>query len=558
MSVPAPKLSRWQRFRRIPNTTRLVVFSMFTMMGAVTALGGGILATNFLGHHAGATASGKPWTQIFEKSYGKSVFVGERKRINLLVLGIDYNHDNKGMIYTKGARSDTMMVASLGDEAQYLNILSIPRDTYTLISESIGSDKVNAAFSYGGVKQTRETVSHFLGVPINYYVIVKVHGAKKMIDAMGGLPIDVEKDMDYDDNWGQLHIHLKKGPQILNGEQAVGYARFRHDEEGDYGRMRRQQQVIRALVRRLKDPGIVTKFAKLAEAVKETLETDLTVEQMIDLAFLYKDFDQSKMRSGQIKGDDDTVNGAMVIVPYEPENSKIVRRLLKDDIDLGLRDMRIRIVNASGDTYLGNQVADEMNLEGFNVVKVDEAPGKAAKVTEVTEHVRSPRVHARLQSLFPEARFRDSSSSNNDYDITIILGTDRGFVAQRPAHEPASASRWEPQEYPTYRNSAPAQPEPETPVETQPEPEPEPQVPAMEPVPAEPEPPAAPQAEPAPAPVPSSAPEPVAPPPAPEPVAPPPPPAAPPAPAPEPAPPPPAEPPPAPAPVPMVPPSQPG
>ena len=508
MSSPVPSPSRWQRFRRIPGTTRLVLFSTFMMVGAVVALGGGLVATNFLGHSAGATVAGASWKTIFQESYGKSVFVGERKRINLLVLGIDYNHDSKGMPYTKGARSDTMMVASIGDQAQYLNVVSIPRDTYTLISESIGSDKINAAFSYGGVKQTRETVSRFLGIPIHYYVIVKVYGAKKIIDALGGLPVDVEKDMNYDDNWGQLHIHLKKGPQVLNGEQAVGYARFRHDEEGDYGRMRRQQQVIRSVIRRLKDPSIVTKFAQLAQAVKETLETDLTIDQMIDLALLYKGFDQSKMRSGQIKGDDQTIDGSMVIVPYEPENTKIVRRLLKDNIDLGLRDLRIRLINASGDSTLGNRIADEMNLEGFNVVKVEDRQGRSVKTTEVTEHVRSPRVHSRLQTLFPEAKFQDSATPNPDCDITITLGTDRGFVADTPAREPASASRWEqPPAYPTYHSQ-------ESRTETAPEPEPEPE-PVLEPAP-EPEPVAEPEPVRVPEPAPSR--EPVAPAPAPIPV----------------------------------------
>ena len=522
-------LTRWQRFRRIPSLKRLVLFSSFAMIGAMGTLGAGLVATKYVQITGGAITGLGGLPKLFQKSYGKSVFVGERKRINLLVLGIDYNHDSKGMPYSKGARSDTMMVASIGDEAQFLNIVSIPRDTYTLISEKIGSDKINSAFSYGGVKQTRETVSHFLGVPVHYYVIVKVQGAKKIIDALGGLPIDVEKNMDYDDNWGQLHIHLKKGPQILNGDQAVGYARFRHDEEGDYGRMRRQQQVIRAVIRRMKDPSIVTKFSQLAAAVKETLETDLTVEQMIDLALLYKGFDQSKMRSAQIKGDDDTVNGAMVIVPYEPENTKIVRRLLKDDIDLGLKDMRIRIVNASGDNGLGTQVADEMNLEGFNVVKVEDSDHKTAKTTEITEHAKSPRVHARLQALFPEAKFRDNGAAKgtNDFDITITLGTDRGFVSDRPAREPVSASRWEqPENYPTYRNSEPSQPEPTADPEPQTEPVnvPEPQSePASEP-PAPVPPPVSEPAAPDPAPVP----EPAAPPPAPAPVAPPPAPVAPP------------------------------
>ena len=244
---------------------------------------------------------------------------------------------------------------------------------------------------------------------------------------------------------------------------------------------------------------------------------------MIDLALLYKGFDQSKMRSGQIKGDDETVNGAMVIVPYEPENTKIIRRLLKDDIDLGLRDMRIRLLNASGDSSLGNQIADEMNLEGFNVVKVEDSTGKSVKTTEILEHVRSPRVHTRLQTLFPDAKFRNSASTNPDYDITITIGTDRGFVAQRPAREPASASRWEqPESYPTYRNAEvpQAQPEPEPEPEQPMDPEPQPE-PAAEPVPepvAEPAPanePAAPV--PAPPPAPASLPAEPAPAPAPEP-----------------------------------------
>ncbi|MBN9417565.1 MAG: LCP family protein [Candidatus Eremiobacteraeota bacterium] len=520
-------LTRWERFRRIPSLKRLVLFSSFAMVGATAALGTGLIATKYVQITGGAITGIGSLPKIFQKSYGKSVFVGERKRINLLILGIDYNHDSKGQPYSKGARSDTMMVASIGDEAQFLNVVSIPRDTYTMISESIGSDKINSAFSYGGVKQTRETVSHFLGIPVHYYVIVKVQGAKKIIDALGGLPVDVEKDMDYDDNWGQLHIHLKKGPQILSGDQAVGYARFRHDEEGDYGRMRRQQQVIRAVIRRMKDPSIVTKFGQLAQAVKETLETDLTVEQMIDLALLYKGFDQSKMRSAQIKGDDDVVNGAMVIVPYEPENTKIVRRLLKDDIDLGLKDMRIRIVNASGDAGLGTQVADEMNLEGFNVVKVEDNDHKTNKITEISEHARSPRVHARLQALFPDAKFRDSANTKekNDYDVTITLGTDRGYVSDRPAREPVSASRWEqPENYPTYRASEPSQPEaaPEPEPQVEPQAEPVPQAePQSEPVheaPAEVPPPV--NEPPAPAPEPAAAPAPVAP--APAPVAPPP------------------------------------
>lgn len=524
-----PPLTRWQRFCRIPSLKRLVLFSLFVMIGSLLSLGAGLVGIHLV--LKPAISTGKPVSSktIFQESYGKSVFVGERKRINLMVVGVDYNHDNKGMIYTKGARSDTLMVVSLGDEAQYMNVVSIPRDTYVELSPNLGSDKINAAFSYGGVRQTRETVSRFLGVPIHYYLIVKVHGAKKIIDALGGLQVDVEKDMDYDDNWGHLHIHLKKGPQVLNGEQAVGYARFRADEEGDRGRIRRQQQVIRALLRKCKDPGILTKLQPLAEAVKETLETDLTIEQMVDLAMLYRSFDQSNLRAGQIVGDDDMVGEAMVIVPYGPENDKTVRRLLKDNIDLGLRDMRIRILNGTKEPNLGEQIADEMNLEGFRVVKVESSERHDVKTTEIIEHIKSPRVHKRLKDLYPSARFLDSATPSPEYDITIVVGSDRGFLTERPQYEPGS-TRWQAETYPVHRHEPVRAPEPEPEAEPEPEPaEVEPEVapppvePALAPEPVQADPAGEPAGEPAPAPAP--APEPLAPPPAPapEPVAPPPP-----------------------------------
>lgn len=508
--IEPAKMTRWQRFRRIPSLKRLVIFSLFMMLGSLASLVGGIFAIHLFVPGMVGTSRGVPGMgglNTWLPTPGRTVFQGERKRINLLVVGVDYNHDEKGIIYTKGARTDTMMVASIGDQAQFLNVVSIPRDTYVQISESTGHDKINAAYSYGGIKQSRETASGFLGVPIHYYVIVKVHGAKKIIDALGGLPIDVEKNMDYDDNWGNLHIHLKKGPQILNGEQAVGYARFRNDEEGDRGRIRRQQQVIRAVLRRLKDPSVVTKFQSLAKAVKETLETDLTVEQMIDLAMLYRNFDQSKMRAGQIIGDDDMVGEAMVIVPYEPENSKTVRRLLKDDIDLGMRDVRIRILNGTSESNLGNLIGDEMNLEGFNVVKIDSAESRAVEKTEIIEHTKSPRVRKRLQDLFPDAVFRDSASPNSDFDVTITLGKDRGFLVDHPT--PSNSSSWDrPANYPTYRNPEPPRPAPQ-PQEPDPEPEPVEPDPMVDPEPNYPVHQENPPAEaPAPAPVPVEAPAP--------------------------------------------------
>ncbi|MBX3166425.1 MAG: LCP family protein [Candidatus Eremiobacteraeota bacterium] len=448
--TPPLKMTRWQRFRRIPSLLRLGVFSFCCMVGASGALAAGTLALKFDDLVMTEPPRAYPNSTDYHETPPPACFKGN-KRMNILVLGIDYNHDPKSIIYTEGARSDSMMVVSLASDGSLLNVVSIPRDLYVPLSAYDGSDRINAAYSYGGVKKAKEAVSHLMGIPLHHHVIVKVYGAKKVIDAIGGVDLEVEKDMDYDDNWGGLHVHLKKGKQHLNGEQTVGYARFRKDNtridmEGDVGRMRRQQQVIRGLLRTTKDPAIVARFPAIARAVKDTLETDFSMEDMLALANLYKGFDIKQVHGGQIKGTDDLVGEAMVLIPTTDENNQTVRRLLKDSVDLGLRDVRIRILNNSGEPGLGNRLADDMNSQGYNVVMADDVEHRPTQKTQVTLYTRCPRVQPRLRALFPTAQFRDSASPSTDYDILITVGADRGFLAKKAAPEPPSASHWpEPQ-----------------------------------------------------------------------------------------------------------------
>ena len=445
-----PKMTRWQRFRRIPSLLRLGLFSLACMAGATSALAAGTLALKFDAVNIDPPLAEPEHGGGWAPKQAPACFKGH-KRMNILVLGIDYNHDPKSIIYTEGARSDSMMVVSLAADGSLLNVVSIPRDLYVPLSATDGSDRINAAYSYGGVKKAKEAVSYLMGIPIHHYVIVKVYGAKKMIDAIGGVDLEVEKDMDYDDNWGGLHVHLKKGRQHLNGDQTVGYARFRKDNtridlEGDVGRMRRQQQVIRALVRTTKDPAMVMRFPALAQAVKDTLETDFSIDDMVGLANLYKGFDIKQVHGGQMKGLDDFVGEAMVLIPTTQENDQTVRRLLKDSLDLAVRDVRIRILNNSGEPGLGNRLADDMNSQGYNVVMADDIEHKPTKKTQITLYTRCPRVQPRLRSLFPGAQFQDSATPNADYDILITVGTDRGFLAKKASPEPPSASHWpEPQ-----------------------------------------------------------------------------------------------------------------
>lgn len=423
---PKPLKPRW--YKRTPSMKRFIFWNILCWAFGLSALVGGILYTEYIVRPV-AEAGGSnfsPLDILKKEEAGKRVF-GSTERLNILIVGIDYNYNDQGILYTKGARSDTILVMSLSRESNFLNLVSIPRDTQVLIAPDIGYDKINSAYSYGGIEQARETVSDFLGIPIHHHVILKVSGAKEVVDALGGLPIDVEKNMDYDDNWGKLHIHLKKGPQVLDGEQAVGYARFRMDEEGDRGRIRRQQQVVRALGRKLKEPSMLSRLDELARVVKQNLDTDLTLMQMVDLANLYSSFNFSKMRTASIVGDDAMdANGISFILPYEPENRRTVRRLLQDHDWLQKDDLRIRILYKKAPSYLAYDLADRLYESGFRGVQVEALAWSDDTDTESTHLVwynKVPRLKGVLQAVVGKKKSSEGVvPEGRDDDLAIYLG----------------------------------------------------------------------------------------------------------------------------------------
>lgn len=225
----------------------------------------------------------------------KDYFSG-KDRVTVLVMGLDVNWTTRNLPYTKGARSDTMILANVFLKDKKVRLLSIPRDTRVQIPGA-GWDKINAAHSIGGPKLSKQTLEKLLGVHIDYYIILKFNGLKQMVDAVGGVDVNVEKNMDYDDSWGHLHIHFKKGPQKLNGQKAMEYSRFRNDAEGDYGRIRRQQQIIKALQRELLKPENISKIPNLVEIVFANIKTDLSQKQLLALGFSMKNLTPPDMKA---------------------------------------------------------------------------------------------------------------------------------------------------------------------------------------------------------------------------------------------------------------------
>ena len=208
--------------------------------------------------------------------------LGEKERddhlVHVMILGVDRREDDAG-------RSDTLMVASLDEETGKGSLLSVPRDTRVKI-EGNGYDKINHAYAYGGHKLSQSSVEHLLGVPMEHYVLIDTRSFERIIDAIGGVDIDVEKRMYYEDPWddnGGLVIDLYPGEQHMDGERAIQYVRYR-DGEGDIGRIGRQQKFMKAVLAQVISPQILPRLPGLVEEIGKALETDMSVPELLAFA----------------------------------------------------------------------------------------------------------------------------------------------------------------------------------------------------------------------------------------------------------------------------------
>ena len=217
-------------------------------------------------------------------------------KINILVLGADEREDDVG-------RSDTTFVVTIDTNTKKATMLSIPRDTRVKIPGH-GWDKINHAYAFGGSKLSKTSIENLLGIKIDYTVVININGFVRMIDAIGGVTIDVDKRMlyadPYDDNGG-LYIDLRPGVQRMNGKTAIQYVRYR-DDEGDIGRVARQQKFLKALMKEFTKPQLITKLPDIVKQFSTTVSTDMPAGEMLKLAPIVSDAAKSGLETEWIDG----------------------------------------------------------------------------------------------------------------------------------------------------------------------------------------------------------------------------------------------------------------
>ncbi len=209
----------------------------------------------------------------------EATFRVKDRPVNLLLLGIDHTYDDKGKVMQGLGRADTIILFSMNPKEGKAYVVSIPRDTRVNIPGR-GTGKVNAAYVYGGPQLIADTVEGLIGMPVDRYAEVDFDGFIGVIDAIGGIEVDVDKDMRYVDRAGGLNVDIKKGRQILDGEKALQYVRFRADVLGDITRVGRQQNLIKTVIDEAANYRNIRKAPKLAKILTEYVKTDLSQRDM--------------------------------------------------------------------------------------------------------------------------------------------------------------------------------------------------------------------------------------------------------------------------------------
>ena len=401
--------------------------------------------------------STNPPTDSVQAPDGSTLQPGEwvgTDRITILLLGIDQRPDERG----KPTRSDTIMLLTVNPANNTSGLLSIPRDLWVPIPGH-ESNKINTAHFFGelnepgkGPETVRKTIEHNFGVKVNYFARVDFEGFERLIDAIGGITVDVRrpiKDDEYpDDQYGIIRIFLPAGVQQMDGPTALQFARSRHSES-DFGRIRRQQEVMIAARNRALQVNVIPKIPQLIGIFSEAVVTDIPAHQMIAMTSLAGRIEPNRIVRRAIDHTMvmDVNRDGSVLVPDREKIRKVIMEVFDDSPantptavatatavsapvqalpspTEGSLGRRIRVLNGTSRNQFAAMTAEALENRDFQIVAVEQADRSDYARTIIM--VAGPRVTeaqeiTKLLSI-PDSAIRTNQLVGDGADITIILG----------------------------------------------------------------------------------------------------------------------------------------
>lgn len=466
---------RQAKVKKSPKGKTILVILALAGISGVSAVVGAILAVAF--------SSAPPLQQAELTSEEKKVFSQEEtvsaqtlkipelsRPVNILVLGIKVltsdvkdkskliEHKDAGyhaLVNSFEGLSDTMLLLRFDPETEKLSVLSIPRDTRVHI-DGYGVRKINRANEYGGPALSASVASELLGgINIDRYVRVNVQGVEKLIDALGGVTVDVPKDMKYNDFSQHLYIDLKKGKQHLNGDKAVQFLRFRYDAYGDISRVQRQQMFMRALVEQTLKPATIVRVPKILSVIQSNIDTNLTVKELMALGGFAAKTQRSDVKLMMLPGNF-SGNGRHEISYWLPSKSSINRLMTKhfnlpaygDNLELATErsgtfseenlsekklskrqlartsGMRIYVEDTTGDQLALQTALDTLRQAGYKRVYASKNWQKPLKETRFIAQSGDDDAASVARDVLGVGEILVESTGVLDSDLTIQLGKD--------------------------------------------------------------------------------------------------------------------------------------
>lgn len=355
-----------------------------------------------------------------------------KDRVTILLLGIDQRDDEIGV----PTRSDTMMLLTIDPTNLTAGVLSIPRDLWVPLGRGREENKINTAHFFGelekpgsGPEAARRTVAYNFGVPINYYARVDFRGFEHLIDAIGGITIDVDRailDDEYpNEKYGISRLFIPAGPQHMSGLTALRYARSRH-ADSDFGRSARQRKVLQAARDEVLTLNLIPKLPSMFLIMKNSVTTDIPWTTMLALADLGRRIPNGAIDQRAIDGEYiiDVNHDGSVLVPDREKIKTVVQQMFYDP-QLKKEAAKVEILNGTTREGLASNTKASLLPYGVEVARVASADRSNYAQTLILDHRGKPATVKRLATLLgvPAANVR-TDNAVGDVDVTVVIGND--------------------------------------------------------------------------------------------------------------------------------------
>ncbi len=348
--------------------------------------------------------------------------------------------------------TDTIIVVKYSPKTQQASMLSVPRDSFvgTDVNSATPFDKINARYSISPQK-TIDAVNKLTGLNLKYYITIDTVALRELVDVIGGVYFDVPIKMDYDDGAQDLYIHLEPGYQLLNGEQAEGVVRFRHNNNGtsysddygnnDLGRMKTQREFIKTVISQTMKASNITKINEFVDIAKERLETNLSWDVIKKYIPALVNFNIENLRSDALPGAPayyngvsiflvnttkakETVNELFLMTPeeLEGEGNTVSNEIVTPEVTKPKSQIKIEILNGTGSSGKLTTAVTQLQNLGYKITS--KGTTNVTKTTLIIDrNNNSTEDRNAIKSLLCTGTIQTGLSSEN-VDFTIILGQD--------------------------------------------------------------------------------------------------------------------------------------